>query len=252
MKKNVTLGTNRSIGLTKMKKGMVVLAIILGCSGQSFAQACGGFGQVLKTSWEELYKPSHAIGQKALKLIPFVGQDQQAIDAISDASVKFHNFVFNENRQSWATVGARELPVLNTETRQHGTLVKAGVGGVRTFTTAPVFWDKVDITIEKTDGRAETEIIICTWDMESGAKNNVEEYTFPNGNNTSTKKFTINNAWGKSISIKLRNKSVTNTFKYTIKSIATLDLNKQKKRGESNSQQSAVSSSTKGKGSVRR
>ena len=251
MKKNLDFGTNRSFDLTKMKKGIVILVIALGYNSFSFAQACGGFGQVLKTSWEELYKPSHAIGQKALKLIPFVGQDEEATRAIADASTKFHNFIFNENRQSWATVGARDLPVLNTVIRQHGTLVKAGVGGVRTFTTAPVFWDTVEITIDKTDGKAETEIIICTWDMESGAKNNVEEYTFANGNNTASRRFVIRDTWGKSISIKLRNKSVANTFKYTIKSQGTLDMNKQRRRGQANTQQATVATPVKGKGSVR-
>ena len=79
----------------------------------------------------------------------------------------------------------------------------------------------------------------------------MEEYTFPNGNDTRTKQFTINNTWGKSISIKLRNKSVTNTFKYTIKSLGILDLNKQTQRGQANAQQSSVATPVKGKGMVR-
>jgi hypothetical protein len=97
-----------------------------------------------------------------------------------------------------------------------------------------MFWDKVEIEIEKTDGRAETEIIICTWDMNSGAKNNYTEYTFPNGNNTSSKKFTITNVHGKSISVKLRNKSFSNTFKYAIKSKGFLNFSKQRARGNRN------------------
>lgn len=202
----------------------------LSFASASNGQACTGFGDIIKNVWQQVYNIAHPIGEGALTLIPVVGQNQAAVDAISSLSESMHAEVFTNNSQSWATIGSRELPVISTETRQHGTLVKAVVGGVRTFVTAGMLWDDVEITIEKTDGRAETEIIVCTFDMNTGAKNNVEEYTFPNGSALSSKTFNISNTHGKSISVKLRNKSVANTFAYTIKSKGFLNINKQKTR----------------------
>ncbi len=215
-------------------KTVVFGVIMVLASSTANAATCTGFGKVLVDSWKAAYSVAHPIGEVALKLIPVVGQNQKAVDAISKVSEDFHDFVFNRNKQSWTTVGARRLPVLAEPIKQSGKLVKAGVGGVRTFTTAGMFWDKVEIEIEKLSGRAKTDVTICTWDMESGAKNEYAEYTFPNGKNTSKKKFTIKNAYGKSISIKLRNRSVANTFKYSIKSKGILDINKQKARGQKN------------------
>ncbi|UJH66113.1 hypothetical protein [Allomuricauda sp. SCSIO 65647] len=203
------------------------------CLG-TYAQTCMGFGSVIKQKWQQSYNVSHAIGGIALTLIPVVGQEPQATNAISQASAQFHDFVFNQNRQSWATVGARELPVLKTKTKQNGTLRKAGVGGVRVFTTSGMFWDRVEIEIEKKDGRAQTDIIVCTWDMASGAKNNYAEKTFPNGPGKGKRKFNILNVHGKSISIKLRNRSAVNTFKYSITSQGFLNHEKQRQRGLAN------------------
>jgi len=220
--------------LVTFKKVILSLTIIF--AGYSFAnaQSCGGFGQVLKSSWEEFYTVAHPIGKSALKLIPYVGQNQKATDAISNVSEKFHKFVFTDNRQSWATIGARELHVLKDQTKQYGTLVKVGVGGTRIFTSTGLLWDKVEIIIEKTGGKAKTDIIICTWDLKSGVKNNYTEYTFPKGKYKKSKKFIINNIHGKSISVKLRNKSAANKFKYAIKSRGFLNMNKQKARASKN------------------
>ena len=226
--------TKFKIGNMK-KVTLLFITVLLASNVQIEAQTCTGFGRVIKSTWEEMYTISNAIGRDALTTIPVAGQNQQAIDAISSASSRFHNFVFNQNGQSWATVGARKLPILKDQIKQYGTLRKAGVGGTRVFTTTGLLWDRVEIEIQKVEGRAETEVIICTWDMESGAKNNYTEYTFPSGNNTSTKKFTINNVHGKSISVKLRNRSVANKFKYAIKSKGFLNIAKQKARGRSNS-----------------
>ena len=200
------------------------------------AQTCTGFGSFLRDKWEDVYQIAHPIGEQALTLIPVVGQNQAAVDAISAASSEFHDFVFDGNNQSWTTIGNRALPVLDEQIKQYGTLRKVGVGGVRTFVTTGLFWDRVELEIEKKDGRAETEIIICTWDMASGAKNNYAEYTFPNGKNLSKKKWVIQNMHGKALSVKLRNRSVTNTFKYAIKTKGFLNINKQRARGQQNVQ----------------
>jgi hypothetical protein len=216
--------------LNIMKKLSLLVILLCTLSLSAFAQSCNGFGGVLKSAWKELYTSVHPIGQEALTLIPVVGQNATAVNAISEASVKFHNFVFNENSQSWTTLGPRALPVQKDQIKQYGTLVKAGVGGVRVFNTTGMLWDRVEIEIEKTGGKAQTDIIICTWDLESGAKNNYTEYSFPNGKDTSTKKFIIKNVHGKSISVKLKNNSFSNKFKYAIKTKGFLNIAKQKKR----------------------
>ncbi|MEX0289916.1 MAG: hypothetical protein AB3N14_12470 [Flavobacteriaceae bacterium] len=219
-----------------MKTNRLIFSMILALVGYTFAnaQTCTGFGSVIKNTWQQVYKVAHPIGEDALTLIPVVGQDADAVNAISNASAAFHNFVFNGNSQSWATLGARKLPVLKSKTKQYGTLRKAGVGGVRVFTTTGMFWDRVEIEIEKVDGRAETDIIVCTWDMASGAKNNYAEKTFPNGTGKGKRKFNITNVHGKSISVKLRNRSAVNTFKYSITSQGFLNINKQRQRGQAN------------------
>jgi len=230
MKSILTKKNNASLALAKKKKTLVMLGLVIAFSINTKAQTCGSFYDPIKAGWETLYTVAHPVGEDALTLIPVVGQNNEAVEAISEASVNFHDFIFNQNNQSFLTLGNRALPVLRTKTRQHGTLRKVVVGGVRVFSTSGMLWDKVELTIEKTDGRAETEIIICTWDMETNAKNNYTEYTFPSGNTTSTKKFTIKNVHGKSIIVKLKNRSATNNFMYTITSQGFLNLKKQKAR----------------------
>ncbi|KQC30879.1 hypothetical protein [Flagellimonas eckloniae] len=216
-------------------KNNLVAALFLTVTFAMNAQnmSCDGFGNFFVQSWEYAYNIAHPIGEQALTLIPVAGQDSDVTDAISDLSEDFHAFVFDENRQSWATVGAREIPVLKTITTQGGKLVRVGpVAGVRVFTTAPLLWDSVEIEIEKLKGGLETEIIICTFDLETGAKNNIlPNYVFPNNKNLSSKKFTIRNTHGKSISVKLLGKETNfDVFKYSIKTQGFLNVNKQKNR----------------------
>lgn len=194
--------------------------------------SCNGFGDFFVDSWEAFYSVAHPIGQDALTLIPVVGKNDEATAAISEVSEDFHKLVFDDNRQSWATIGAREIPVLKTLTTQGGTLQRVGVvAGVRVFTTAPVWWDRVEIEIEKIGGGLKTEIVICTFDAETGAKNNVKNYVFPNSRDLSSKKFVIPNTHGKSISVKLLGKEANfDRFKYKIKTKGILNMNKQTKR----------------------
>ena len=222
--------------MNTMKKLTLVIAIALFTfnSTTTQAQTCMGFGDVIKSVWEEVYTVAHPIGRSALALIPGVKSDGEIINAISSASASLHNAVFNGNDQSWTTLGKRSLHVDKDQIKQYGTLRKAVVGGVRVFATTGMLWDRVEIEIEKIEGRAQTEVIICTWDMESGAKNNYTEYTFPNGKNTSSKKFIIRNVHGKSISVKLRNRSAAYKFKYAIKTKGFVNMAKQRARTRSN------------------
>ncbi len=223
--------------------------VTLAMSTFSHAQTCTGFGPVLKTGWEHVYNAVHPVGKQMLTLIPVAGQNRDFTNAVSESSVALHKFIFEDNRQSWTTIGARSLFVPD---REHGNLAKMGVGGARTFTTAPLFYDELDITINKTDGKAKTTIAICTYDSKSGNKMNVKEYTFDNGKYTRKKTFTIKNVFGKSVSVFLKNRSVANTFKYTISTKGRSDTKKQKKRVQGNSNtissKKTVKRTTKGKG----
>lgn len=215
---------------------LVVSGILYASAAQAQSNTCVGTGSFFVRFWEEAYNVNHEIGRLFLKFIPIVGQEQRATDAIENASVRFHNYVFKENRQSWTTIGPREIPVLSSLTTQGGTLQRVGpVAGVRTFSTAPLFWDRAEITIEKQSGGLKTEVVICTFDVESGAKNIVTNYLFPNGRGSQTKKFVVPNIHGKYITVKLAGRETNfDKFKYRIKTKGIVNMNKQRQRAIAN------------------
>lgn len=109
------------------------------------------------------------------------------------------------------TIGPRRLDI--GESTETGTILGQTKS---TFVTNPSFNNQVVITINKTDGRAETGVSICTH-TQNGVTNTVTTYVFPNNNNGLSKTFTINNAKGKIISVAMKNNSVANRFQYNIK-----------------------------------
>lgn len=186
--------------------------------GQS--RTCSGFGAPLMEGWKKLYKTTHKIGAKALKLTPLPNEVTQFIE---DASVDMHDFVFNKNKQSWTTLGPRDLFIPDSEP---GKLAKVGVGGRRQFVTAPSLYDEVDITVVKSGGKAKTDVTICTYDAKTGNKMHIQTYTFKKGKGNETWRKTIKNAYGKSISVFLKNKSVANNFHYEVKTKGRVDMSK--------------------------
>ncbi len=86
----------------------------------------------------------------------------------------------------------------------------------RTFVTNPSFYNKVKITINKFDGRAETGVRICVQGKD-GVTQSKKFYTFQNSRNGKNKSFILDNVRGKIIIIAMKNKSVGNKFKYRIK-----------------------------------
>jgi hypothetical protein len=109
------------------------------------------------------------------------------------------------------TIGPRRLDI--GEGDEFGSILGQSK---RTFVTNPSLNNQVVVTINKTDGRAETGVSICTH-TEAGVTTSVTTYVFPNGNDRETKSFTINNAKGKIISVAMKNNSVGNQFEYRIK-----------------------------------
>ena len=132
--------------------------------------------------------------------------------------VPFKNGV-QQLRQHWnwiasngvGTVGPRRLEIKDGS--ENGTILGQTQS---TFVTHPSFEDNVKITIEKTDGRAATSVVICTHNR-NGSMENIVNYEFPNNKNAQSKVFNIPNARGKIIIVAMRNKSVGNKFTYRIK-----------------------------------
>ncbi len=122
-------------------------------------------------------------------------------------------------RQHWnwvasngvATIGPRRLEI--NEGSETGTI--AGQTQ-RTFVTHPSFEDNVTITIDKTDGKAATSVVICT-QAQNGVTKNIVSYEFPNDKDAISKVFNVPNCKGEIIIVAMRNKSVANKFTYKIK-----------------------------------
>lgn len=75
--------------------------------------------------------------------------------------------------------------------------------------------NSVQVSVEKTGGKAKTEITICV-QSDSGLTTVKRRYTFANGNYTRTRSFTITGAADKKIVVYLKNKSATLKFKYKL------------------------------------
>ncbi|MEO0474163.1 MAG: hypothetical protein AAF206_31430 [Bacteroidota bacterium] len=157
---------------------------------------CSSAANTVSTMWQKYGEWSPSIGFSA-----WASKADRAIRLWNQAA-----------RNSWATIGPRSLNL--PRDTESGTILGQTN---RTFVTPPSFHNTIEITINKTDGRAKTGITICT-KSRNGSRRTVHSYTFNNGNRPMRKVFTINNAKGKVISVSMRNYSVGNKFKYTISS----------------------------------
>lgn len=84
--------------------------------------------------------------------------------------------------------------------------------GPKTFTLRPDC-DRLVIEVEKTGGRAETQVNVYVDNVFKQKK----KMEFDNGLNTKTERRTIFNAAGKTVKVEIVNQSVANTFKYKFK-----------------------------------
>lgn len=78
---------------------------------------------------------------------------------------------------------------------------------------------KVEVRIEKTGGKAKTEVKICIWTpgVHLGTTTVKKTYTFENGNYKRTKTFKVFKAKDKKVIVYIDNKSVGNTFSYKLR-----------------------------------
>ncbi|HKR04709.1 MAG TPA: hypothetical protein VJY62_08725 [Bacteroidia bacterium] len=122
---------------------------------------------------------------------------------------------------SWAKLGHRSLSLGTSET---GTILGPGD---RTFVTpSPLTSDTVQLILDETDGKGETDVDICLVSSK-GKCTKVKSYSF---NDTAAGKRghgkvepKIENALGKYLVVTLNGKSVTNKFEYkiTLKKVTT-------------------------------
>jgi hypothetical protein len=84
-----------------------------------------------------------------------------------------------------------------------------------TFVTPPSFYDKMEVTINKFNGKAQTGLVICAMGHD-GILTQLETFTFLNNKNGQTKKFNLNSVRGKIIIVAMKNMSAGNRFQYRI------------------------------------
>jgi hypothetical protein len=179
-----------------MKKLIVLITITLFIfSSQTQAQTCNQGVRLAKKTWEQWgpWKPR-------ISLIPFQGKVRKlkrAWNAIAS--------------NGGATVGPRFLEL-------DGGNKQGSITGQtkRTFITPPSFDNRVEITVNKYDGKARTGVTICVQDR-NGITTQKTSYVFPKNKNGKVKKFILNNVKGKIIIVAMKNLSVANKFKYKVK-----------------------------------
>jgi hypothetical protein len=178
-----------------MKKIITIIAIALfAFSYQLEAQNCNQGEKLAQKTWEK-WGP----WQPNIQLIPFKAEVQKI-----------------KNVWNWiaanggATIGPRFLELDGGN--ETGTIMGQTKS---TFVTPPSFDNKVEITINKFDGKAKTGVVICVQGR-NGVTTQKANYEFPNNKNGKVKKFVLNNVKGKIIIVAMKNLSVGNKFKYRI------------------------------------
>lgn len=177
--------------------------------------ACGSSAATVAGDvWEQFHDEALMLGCAAGSVLASVDFDDcygtlSFYTDIFDAMVSWWNDMANN---SWATIGPRQLQWSGI---MNGTLQ---LGGGRVFcSAAPSNKDTVEISIEKLDGRAETEVEICKM-RKDGSSLTTHTFTFANGldNVGTVKTRTVTGAKDDVICVHLNNKSVTNSFQYSI------------------------------------
>ena len=178
-----------------MKKLIFILTIAL--MGTQFvnAQACHEAKPIFMRSIDVLKKYN-----KVIDNIPYAKQAKLIAD-------NWNTIAGNSS----AKVGPRKIFLDNSK-------VTGIVMGQtqRTFVSPPSPHNKLTITVDKTGGRAKTDVFICVHSTKNGSQQR-KEYRFQNSRSSKKKTFTINNVKGKSVSVIIKNKSVGNTFKYNVR-----------------------------------
>ena len=125
-----------------------------------------------------------------------------------DEMIKFWNSMAGN---SWAKIGPRRL--------DYGTNLDGTVVGptTRVFVAeTPTNTDKVEIKLNKLDGKAKTSVTVCKVDK-SGRKTKLWDFTADNGNYTKTWTKTLSGVKDELVTVNIVGHSATNKFKYTLR-----------------------------------
>lgn len=178
-----------------MKKLILTLLIVTFALGfRAEAQNCNQGKSLAMDTWDAWgpWRPKNPVGFKA---------DVRRIKNGWNAIVSNGN----------ANIGPRFLET--DEGNESGTIMGQTQ---RTFITPPSFTNRMEVTINKHSGRAQTGVTICAVGKD-GVVTQLHDYTFPNDNNGQVKKFNLQNVQGKIIIIAMRNQSVGNRFMYHVR-----------------------------------
>lgn len=178
-----------------MKRIITIIVIaLLAFNFQAEAQTCNQGKKLAEKTWEKFgpWKPNFTI-------VPFKNKVKKVKNS--------WNWIVNN---SGSTIGPRLLEVDGGN--ESGTIMGQTSS---TFVTPPSFENRMEITINKHKGRAQTGVVICAMGRD-GVLSQLKTYTFPNDRNGKVKKFTLNNVKGKIVIVAMKNQSVGNKFQYRI------------------------------------
>lgn len=133
----------------------------------------------------------------------------EKVAKVADEMIKFWNAAA---QNSWAHIGPRRLDLGET---LKGRLVSTG--GRLFVSDRPLEDDEIELKIEKLDGKAKTEVTVCS--EFRGKISKPWTFTIDNGNENTGKvwKKTIKGMRGHILMVHLDAKSVTNTMQYTLR-----------------------------------
>ncbi len=150
-------------------------------------------------------------------IIPGKSDSEKALDKLIDDAFELQNDLLNAygklTGEGSGKIGARDL--LIPTKKAEGTLLATE----RTFYIAPSPYDKVIVTIKKTDGKGGADICVCA-KYTSGEQFNKKEKTIETGEETTgdEARFVLADMAEKITSIHLVHKGFpTNKFAYTVK-----------------------------------
>jgi hypothetical protein len=193
--------------------GAVALAVALAVPSEAEA-ACGSSAATIAAdTWTEFHEEAIALGCAVAG--PIAGVDfslcYSSVSDFEDLVLSMLAWWNDMADGGWATIGPRPL---EWDELMHGRVYSTD----RIFcSTTPSDQAEVDITIEKLDGKAETEVEICKM-RKDGGDVIAHTFTFANGDGNigEIQSRTVTGAKDKIICVHLDNKSVTNTFQYEL------------------------------------
>jgi len=198
-----------------MKKTLYFLLAFLSTGTLLQAQKCESIFSKVLSAGTDIFYAYQDMRKEVANVLLGDGLGDVAEIAI-DFQTQFYETIGEVPGNGEGSVGPRYLtvPCKNITGRLQG----EGVITARTFITVPTGYDKLYVTIKKTDGRAGANITVCVKD-DNGLTANSKEKSIENGNNTIgvEKKFTFFGTEDKYLSIFIDKTTGLNDFAYTVK-----------------------------------